>query len=77
LILDSSAIVAVVLREPGFESVVRKLSAAEAAFARFGKGRHKAGLNLGDCLSYAVAMLADQPLLCTGGDLAKTDIAVA
>ena len=46
------------------------------AFNRFGKGRHPAGLNLGDCFSYAVASLAEQPLLCIGDDFRKTDLPV-
>jgi ribonuclease VapC len=46
------------------------------AHARFGRGRHKAALNLGDCLSYATAKLADMPLLCTGGDFSKTDLTI-
>ena len=46
------------------------------AFVRFGKGRHRAGLNLGDCFSYAVASLAEQPLLCIGDDFRKTGLAV-
>ena len=46
------------------------------AFTRFGKGRHPAGLNLGDCFSYAVASLAEQPLLCIADDFRKTDLAV-
>jgi ribonuclease VapC len=46
------------------------------AFDRFGKGRHPADLNLGDCFSYAVASLAEQPLLCIGDDFRKTDLAV-
>jgi ribonuclease VapC len=46
------------------------------AFNRFGKGKHPAGLNLGDCFSYAVASLAEQPLLCVGDDFRKTDLAV-
>ena len=50
---------------------------AVSAYARFGKGRHRARLNFGDCLSYAVAMLADQPLLCTGSDFSKTDVTLA
>lgn len=50
---------------------------AAAAFARFGKGRHRAALNFGDCMSYAVAKLAGQPLLCTGTDFAKTDLKLA
>lgn len=48
--------------------------AAAEAFARFGKGRHRAALNFGDCMSYAIAKLAGQPLLCTGRDFAKTDL---
>ncbi len=46
------------------------------AFNRFGKGRHPAGLNLGDCFSYAVASLAEQPLLCIGDDFRKTGLQV-
>ena len=52
-------------------------STAVDAFRRFGKGRHPAGLNFGDCLTYAIARLADEPLLCLGDDFAKTDIALA
>lgn len=51
--------------------------AAAEAFARFGKGRHRAALNFGDCMSYAVARLAGQPLLCTGKDFRKTDLTIA
>lgn len=51
--------------------------AAANAHTRFGRGRHKAALNFGDCLSYATAKLADMPLLCTGGDFAKTDVTIA
>jgi ribonuclease VapC len=47
---------------------------AWAAFLRFGKGHHPAGLNLGDCLTYAVAKLARRPLLCVGDDFARTDL---
>jgi ribonuclease VapC len=50
---------------------------AVEAWLRFGKGRHPAGLNFGDCLSYATARLAGQPLLCTGEDFSKTDIEIA
>ena len=128
MILDTSAVVAVVFREPGFEVLVEKVAAAEYtavgaptaaetgivlsarlgrdarglvarllaewgaevvpfgddhwkeaidAYRRFGRGRHRAALNFGDCLSYAVAKLADQPLLCVGDDFARTDIEVA
>jgi len=44
------------------------------AFLRFGKGRHPAALNFGDCLTYAAAAVAGAPLLFTGGDFRKTDI---
>jgi ribonuclease VapC len=124
VIVDASALVAIVLREPGWEGLVDKLSTgpigagaptlAEAglvltaklgargrsllarlvqeariaivpftdehwpvavdAYARFGKGRHAAGLNFGDCLTYAVAQLASQPLLYVGDDFTKTDL---
>jgi ribonuclease VapC len=47
---------------------------AVQAFLSFGKGRHPAALNFGDCLTYAVARLADEPLLCVGEDFAKTDL---
>lgn len=44
------------------------------AYARFGKGRHPAALNFGDCMTYATAALARQPLLCRGEDFRKTDL---
>lgn len=50
---------------------------AIGAFRRFGKGRHAAGLNIGDCFSYALAKATDQPLLFKGDDFAQTDIASA
>jgi ribonuclease VapC len=124
VIVDSSALVAIVLREPGWEALAEKLSTSPAgtgaptlaeagivltaklgprgrsllarvvqearvavipftdehwpiaidAYARFGKGRHAAGLNFGDCLTYAVARLANQPLIYVGEDFAKTDL---
>ncbi len=128
MILDTSAIVAIALKEPNFSSLLDKLAgagkvgvgvptatetaivlsarlkrdargllsrfllegsistvpfgdahfgAAVEAWLRFGKGRHAAGLNFGDCLSYATARLAGEPLLCTGGDFAATDIEIA
>lgn len=127
MIVDTSAIVAVVLREPGFQALVDCLEGddslavgaptlteatlvlsarlkrdarpklarllqeyeiaivpfaaahwdeATEAFVRFGKGRHPAALNYGDCMSYAVARLADQPLLCLRRDFAQTDLAL-
>jgi ribonuclease VapC len=50
---------------------------ARDAFLRFGKGRHPARLNCGDCASYALAKSLDIPLLFKGGDFAKTDIVAA
>lgn len=47
---------------------------ARRAFSRFGKGRHPAGLNFGDCFSYALAKTMARPLLSTGADLTRTDI---
>jgi ribonuclease VapC len=124
VIVDSSALVAIVLREPGWEGLVDRLGTGPAgagaptlaeagvvlaaklgargrsllarllqeaeiavvpftdehwpiaidAYARFGKGRHAASLNFGDCLTYAVASLAGQPLLYVGDDFARTDL---
>lgn len=48
--------------------------AAVSAYSRFGKGRHAAGLNFGDCMSYALAAVSGLPLLYTGTDFSRTDI---
>lgn len=48
--------------------------AARRAFARYGKGRHPAGLNFGDCFAYALATERSEPLLFKGGDFDKTDV---
>jgi len=128
MIVDSSAIIAIIRREPGFERILGKLTEAPgaavgaptlaecgivlearlgiearglldrvlvdfeintihfneehwreavAAFRRYGKGRHPANLNFGDCLTYAVARLAGEPLLFVGDDFARTDIDAA
>lgn len=50
---------------------------AAAAWKRFGKGHHPASLNFGDCLSYAAAQGAGEPLLFIGADFGQTDIAAA
>ena len=127
MILDSSAIVALLLQEPEHESLSLKLasaqslgtgtptlletaivlsarlerntrgilanfmqetdtvaipftqahySAAHQVWLHFGKGRHPAALNYGDCAAYATA-LAREPLLCTGEDFAQTDLELA
>jgi ribonuclease VapC len=125
MIIDSSAILAVIGKEPGYERIVHELaaspdtrvgaptrvesgivltarfgprgktvlarflqensiqtvafddahaSAALDAYSRFGKGRHPAALNFGDCCAYAVASVTGEPLLCLGDDFAKTDL---
>jgi ribonuclease VapC len=51
-----------------------QVSVARTAFLRYGKGRHPAGLNLGDCASYALARQRGLPLLFKGGDFPKTDL---
>lgn len=50
---------------------------ARVAWRRYGKGRHPAGLNLGDCFSYALAKASGQPLLYKGNDFARTDLSAA
>ncbi len=125
MILDSSAVVTLLLRHPGYEEVFEVLAGADVlgmgaptltetgvvlgarlsldpspllgrfvqeygvevipfgeshwweameAFQRFGKGRHRAGLNFGDCLTYAIARLAHEPLLFVGDDFPHTDL---
>ena len=54
-----------------------QLEAARDAFRRFGKGRHPAALNFGDCFSYALAKHTGEPLLFKGTDFDRTDILVA
>lgn len=50
---------------------------AREAYRDFGKGRHRAGLNLGDCFAYALAKDKREPLLFKGNDFGKTDVEVA
>jgi ribonuclease VapC len=50
---------------------------AMSGWRRYGKGRHPAGLDFGDCFTYALAEQTGHPVLCTGGDFAATDITVA
>ncbi len=128
MIIDSSAVIAILLKEPGYERVRDLLAASQNAgigaptvvesslvlcsrlghagktllarflqeaeieiaeftadhwtvaadaFIAFGKGRHRAGLNFGDCMTYAVAKLAGEPLLCLGDDFPATDLELA
>lgn len=48
-------------------------AATQRAFLRYGKGRHRAALNFGDCMTYATAQLGHQPLLAVGNDFPQTD----
>ena len=50
---------------------------ARQAFRQYGKGRHPAGLNYGDCFSYALAKSLGEPLLFKGEDFSQTDLAIA
>ena len=50
------------------------LALARTAWRRFGKGNHKAGLNFGDCMAYALAKSRDEPLLFKGDDFSHTDV---
>ncbi len=54
-----------------------QLRVARSAFRRFGKGRHRAGLNFGDCAAYALAQWSDEPLLFKGEDFSATDVVQA
>jgi ribonuclease VapC len=54
-----------------------QLEWARIAFRRFGKGRHEAGLNFGDCFAYALAKVSGEPLLFKGQDFSRTDVQAA
>lgn len=65
------------LKEAGVASVpftAEHFDLARDAYRRFGKGNHPAGLNLGDCASYALSRHSEQPLLFKGQDFEKTDV---
>ena len=53
---------------------VRQAEIAREAYRDFGKGRHRAGLNFGDCFAYALAKVTGEPLLFKGNDFRHTDI---
>lgn len=75
---NASAIVAALAEAPNVTALPferRHYAAAETAFARYGKGRHPAGLNMGDCFAYAAAAVARAPLLFKGADFGRTDLA--
>jgi ribonuclease VapC len=69
-LVDQAQMVVVPFDEPHWR-------AAADAWLRFGRGRHEAALNFGDCLAYATARVAGRPLLFKGDDFTKTDLARA
>jgi ribonuclease VapC len=74
---EGLAQLAQLLVETGIETVpmtVEQVRLAREAYTHFGKGRHAAALNLGDCCSYALARERGDPLLFKGGDFSLTDI---
>jgi ribonuclease VapC len=67
-----------ILRELAIEPVpfdYEQMTEARSAWQRFGKGRHPAALNLGDCCAYAAAVTHAEPLLYKGDDFSKTGLA--
>jgi ribonuclease VapC len=80
LVADADRRLQTFLEEGGFAFVpfdAEMTSMAQRAFLRYGKGRHPAKLNFGDCMSYALAKAQGVPLLYKGDDFALTDIASA
>jgi ribonuclease VapC len=73
MVLDTSALLAVLLNEA---EAPEQADIARHAFRNFGRGRHAAGLNYGDCFSYALAHSAGEPLLFKGHDFSQTDVLV-
>ena len=68
--IDEIDLVIIPFTETHYQSAV-------GAWIKYGKGRHPAALNLGDCVAYAVAKLANRPLLCIGNDFNQTDLSIA
>jgi ribonuclease VapC len=76
IVIDSSALIV----QAGIEVVAQDAGLAEAAraaFLRYGRGLHRAALNLGDCASYGLAKHHDLPLLFKGADFSQTDLRLA
>lgn len=74
-----SGVVERFLRDARVEVVAFDRDHADLAvegWRRYGKGRHRAGLNLGDCFTYALAAAHSAPVLCVGSDFAATDIEI-
>jgi ribonuclease VapC len=78
--LDASAVLAELMAAADavvIEFGQRHWRVAVSAWGQFGKGRHPAGLNFGDCLTYATARVAGEPVLDKGDDFTQTDIPLA
>jgi ribonuclease VapC len=78
-VLEATMVIETRLGDGGGREIVpvdaRQADAARRAWRHYGKGRHAASLNYGDCFSYALAMTRSEPLLFKGADFAKTDVA--
>lgn len=77
---DARGLLARLLQESGIAVVdvtEAHFGVAMDAWLRYGTGRHAAALNFGDCLSYAIAVVAGEPLLCIGDDFPQTDCVLA
>jgi ribonuclease VapC len=73
----AEAVLDAFVRESAAEIVafdLPQLRAAQSAYLQYGKGRHPAGLNFGDCMNYALAQVCDEELLFKGQDFTQTDI---
>jgi ribonuclease VapC len=74
---DAGADLDLFLQKASIETVAfdqEQLELARTAFRRYGKGRHPAGLNFGDCAAYALARWSGEPLLFKGDDFSVTDV---
>lgn len=77
---DSKSVIDALVARFGIEVIPVDLDQGEIArdaYRRYGKGQHPAGLNYGDCFSYALAIATGEPLLFKGGDFLRTDVGVA
>lgn len=82
MVIDTPSLVAMLTDEPEsaqFEAAVDvdadQANVARLTYRRYGKGRHAASLNYGDCFSYSLAQVSGEPLLYKGDDFAHTDVA--
>ena len=77
---DARGLLARLLQESGIvvmDVTEAHFGVAMDAWLRYGKGRHPAALNFGDCLSYAMSVVSGKPLLCVGDDFPHTDCVLA